>query len=444
MDMESRWALPLTLLGGTLAMRDAGSTYLPKEEEEKGYEARLGRSYLFPAFEDTVERLVTRPFRRNPTIKGAIPTPLQPLEADVDLAGTNLTKFAYTQLEDMAIFGKCHWIVDVPAVGKDLTMAEEKDQGVRPYFTRLDPSKVFSWRSEILNGTRTLTQLRYTDDRMVSDGAWGEKEEKAIVVWTQDNMTRIVKRDDEWVSEAPVEHTFGEIPLVTVYAKKTGFMECLPPLEQLAWLNLAHWQSNSDQRNILRVARVGILYLFGITDDEVGEKLVIGPSNFVKSANSEAKMGYAEHSGAAIGAGRQDLLDLKDEMEILGLQPLVRKTGTTTAYERQQYEGRSRSLLETWVRNLEEGLTKAYQMAAKYTKTTLGDEFKVDIFNDLTIDGAFNRDEVLSLLEAYEKGTITGETLLTELRRRSLLAEDTDVIQEAKDAAKQHAVQTED
>jgi len=35
-------------------------------------------------------------------------------------------------------------------------------------------------------------------------------------------------------------------------------MQAKPPLLDLAWLNVEHWQSASDQSNILHVARVPI------------------------------------------------------------------------------------------------------------------------------------------------------------------------------------------
>ena len=55
-----------------------------------------------------------------------------------------------------------------------------------------------------------------------------------------------------------------------------GFMTAHPPLMDLAWLNLAHWQSASDQRHILHVARVPILFGRNLTLPEDG--LALGPN----------------------------------------------------------------------------------------------------------------------------------------------------------------------
>jgi hypothetical protein len=45
-----------------------------------------------------------------------------------------------------------------------------------------------------------------------------------------------------------------DITLVTLYTKRTGFMCGSPPLLNMALLNIKHWQSQSEQDNILHVA----------------------------------------------------------------------------------------------------------------------------------------------------------------------------------------------
>jgi hypothetical protein len=94
-----------------------------------------------------------------------------------------------------------------------------------------------------------------------------------------------------------------EIPLLPVYINRTDFMRASPPLAKLAELNIAHWQSSSDQRNILHVARVPILFGAGVRRRRQN---AIGASEMVKfNSNPAAKLTYVEHTGAAIGAGER-------------------------------------------------------------------------------------------------------------------------------------------
>jgi len=114
-------------------------------------------------------------------------------------------------------------------------------------------------------------------------------------------------------------------------------MTAEPALLDLANLNIAHWQSDSDQRNILHVARVPILFAAGLGDSEAPiKKLNIGATTFINGQiGSDLK--YVEHSGKGIEAGRQDLQDLEQRMAQMGLNMLVKgagRSGSATATAR--------------------------------------------------------------------------------------------------------------
>jgi hypothetical protein len=94
-----------------------------------------------------------------------------------------------------------------------------------------------------------------------------------------------------------------------------------PALQDLADLNVAHWQSQSDQRNILHVARVPILFGAGIPDDVEGQPgFKVSAGSFTRATDPAAKLMFVEHSGAAIGAGDADLKNLEFQMQAMGLQ----------------------------------------------------------------------------------------------------------------------------
>ncbi len=65
---------------------------------------------------------------------------------------------------------------------------------------------------------------------------------------------------DQW------ETSRKDITPVTLYTKRTGFMCGSPPLLNMALLNIKHWQSQSEQDNILHVARVPLLTVFGLEE----------------------------------------------------------------------------------------------------------------------------------------------------------------------------------
>ena len=132
-----------------------------------------------------------------------------------------------------------------------------------------------------------------------------------------------------WQKVDEGRHDLGDVPLVSVIANPTGFMTARPPLVDMAWLNLAHWQSTSDQRHILHIARVPLLFGRGLQMAERG--LEIGPNRLILSDDPSADLKFVEHSGAAIAARRQDLVDLEDKMAVMGFDMIARRPVMATA-----------------------------------------------------------------------------------------------------------------
>ena len=105
--------------------------------------------------------------------------------------------------------------------------------------------------------------------RVLEPGAWRTYREVESV-----NGKKSWQPHDEGLTSLDV------IPLATFYTKRTGFMMATPPLLELAYMNVKHWQSQSDQDNILHVARVPMLMISGIDDDTF--ELKVGTSSATK------------------------------------------------------------------------------------------------------------------------------------------------------------------
>jgi len=364
------------LLGGTLSMRKAGTKWLPKEtkEEQGSYENRLKRSTLFNAYKDTTDSLSGKPFSKAVDLKSKdnLPDGLAEIADNCDMQGTNLTQFAKEIFDTLLNRGLTHILTDYPktfsADGKELTIAEENAAGVRPYFVHIKPEQLIGWRYEITsNGKFRLTQIRWKTSVIEADGPYGEKAVEEIRVMTPTTI-EVHRQNDkgDFVVASTGEHTFGEIPLTTCYINKKGFMVAEPPLEGLAWLNLDHWQSSSDQKNLLRFARCPIAFISGLSKQEVDENFVFAAGSIFSSTNADADAKYLEHTGAAIGAGRTDILDIEERMIILGLEPLLSKTGNQTATGQSIDTANTQCAIQAWIQALEMALLNAYKLAAQW------------------------------------------------------------------------------
>jgi hypothetical protein len=439
-EMAEHWPLIAALLGGTSAMRKAcvqNGELLPQwpGEDVDAYNARLKVATLFPAYQRTVEVLTGKPFSKALTIGDDVPARIKAWTENIDLQGRNLHVFAAGLCEEAVGPGFGGILVDFPRAEGLRTAAEEAAAGVRPYFVHVHPQNILGWRSRRVNGAEVLTQLRIKEVVTEEDGEFGEVpvEQVRILYPGRWEIRRKVKsggRQKEVIHDQGVT-TLNKIPFVPFYGKRIDFMRGQPPLLELAYMNVEHWQNKSDQQTILHVARVPILAVIGVDDDKF--ELTVGASTAIKlPLNGDLK--FVEHSGAAIDAGRMSLLDLEDRMRQAGAELLVIKPGNTTEVQTLADNEQGMCALQRIVQNLEDAIDAALQLAAEWIGEKQGGH--VTIYKDF---GAATLAEASAelLLKTKVAGELSGETLFAEYQRRGILSPDLKYEDEAARIANQ-------
>jgi hypothetical protein len=432
---HERLDLPRTLMGGTAAMRAAGEKYLPREKAEsiEAYNARVKRTTLFNAFTKTVEDMTGKVFAKPIVLKDDVPKQIVDYAEDIDRGGRHINVFARDVFFDGMQAGISYILVDMPEgteqpTGRPATVAEEKSAGLRPYMVHITVEQILGWKSEVKAGVETLTQLRISEMVSEPDGEFHEKQIEQVRVLEPGKWSTYRKdSNSKWIPYKNGTNSLDKITLAPVYIKRTAFMQGVPPLEKLAELNVAHWQSSSDQRNILHVARVPIL--FGSGFPETAE-IVVGASQMVRSSDSNAKLAFVEHSGGAIGAGRDDLKDLEFQMQAMGLQLLVAQPGGKTATGEMRDDSKENSPLAMAARALGDGLEMALGFMAEYERAGTDGGGSVEVNTDFGLSAA-SMAAIPSILSAYTSGLISRETAWQLLQRHGFLADDFDPDAEA-------------
>ena len=425
-EMRQDWAIVDALMGGTRAMRKAGVTYLPKwpKEEPDAYQARLKTSTLLPAYSETVQNMTGRVFADPITLTEDVPEPIEEMAEDFDLQGNNLQVWSQSLFSAGLSHGLCHVLVDYPMADGLKTKADEKVAGVRPYAVIIKPGQVLGWRSANKGGQQVLTQFRYMECVEVDDGKFGAKGIVQIRVLIPGAWATYIEVDDgkgqkTWQKNGEGVTSLTEIPLTTFYTKRTGFMTATPPLLELANMNIKHWQSQSDQDNILHVARVPMLMISGI-DDEAFE-LKVGTSSATKLPTG-GDMKWVEHTGTAIEAGRKSLEDLEDQMRIAGAKLLQKeKQSTKTATQAEEEAAQEMSPLQTMAGQLEDTLDQVLQYFALWKGEKEGGHVKVN--GNFDVDFAPETTLPL-LLNMATQGRLSDETLFNEYKRRGVVSDD--------------------
>jgi len=419
------------LMGGSEAMRAAGQTYLPKFKSEDviDYQARLTASWLFNGFKKTVHDMTGRVFDK-PIEVSEGPEPLKGWAENIDMQGRDLSVFASDVFKDGFASGVSYIMADAPKRNGETTRAQASAAGLRPYLVHLKVEEVLGWKTETYGNVLAFSQFRILE-QATQARADDEFAEDAIV------QVRVLDRTDTgvnvrifregergWVLYDEYATDAQEITVVPYYARRTGFATGEPVLEDLADVNIAHWQSQSDQRNILHFARVPILHAAGRNSDD--GPLTISASQAVSSGDYQAKLEWVEHSGQAIGAGRQDLKDLEFQMETLGLQLLVRVAQTATGAALDA--AKETSGLAMMADSLKDALEQALAWAADYGG--LGEQSITLSVNKEFGVSMMTAQEVTALLSAVNTGNMSRETLIEEMKRRGVLRSDLDTQEE--------------
>jgi len=424
--MREYWAIVDPLMGGTQAMRAAGKALLPQYPAEKDdtYKERLALSTLLPAYAETVASSTSRVFAEPLQLGEDVPEPIKLLSADIDLGGNDLNSWSVEWFREALAKGLCHALIEhQPTRDKDgnklyKTVAEEQAAGVRPYAVIIKPGQVLGWR---FDGGK-LMQVRYTESVEVADGDFGVKcvEQVRVLEPGSWRTYRKAEKGGAWEQHDQGLTSLNYIPWVTFYTGRTGPMTAKPPLLELAHLNVKHWQSQSDQDNLLHVARVPLLFVF--TDNDEFQLTISSASATRMPKDGNAK--YVEHTGAAITAGRDSLNDLVDDMRMAGAKLLQKdKQAVKTAAQANEEAAQELSPLARLAGQFADCIAQLLQILADYGSLKEG--------GHVEMRGNFDSDfapeiSVPNLISMANSGKLSDQSLYSEMQRRGVISDELD------------------
>ena len=453
-SMQDTWDVIRTVYEGTKALRHAGERYLPRHtrESEGEYKNRLQCTSLTNVLRDAIQNTCSRPFRKRVQLNELSPQMCKDWSENIDLVGNSLHMVAIRSFRDALLDGMVHVITDMQTVPAGISKGQEKAMRTRPYWTVIPARDLiaayvrFNEAGEkIVYHARTYSCFHrlvgYMEElieqvrcyRLVEPGdldsvQWPGYENYAGAVWELWE-----KRPGAWtlIDGGPMLKAGGmpwdRVPLRTFYAgTDVDDFHCIPPFIDLAHLNVTHWQSSSDQRNILTVARFPMLAASGIQDtkDLLNDKgeLAIGPRAALVTPDPQGKWYFVETRGAAIQAGREDLKQLIEDMRIMGLDPLMpQNTGAQTATEHAIDESKARAPLEQWAWEFADFISRCFDDMCEWVGATdqIGTS-KVQLDTDIGL-GTQKDQDLNILLQLRQMRDLSRHSLYEELKRRALL-----------------------
>lgn len=340
--LESERQLVRTIMQGTFGMRAAGEKYLPKHPAESDgvYKTRLQKTFLDNFVDLAITKSTGKVFAK-PIKTENIPSQIDGLLTNIDRQGRALDPFIMDVAKQAFQDGISFVMADMPPTGGITTLADEKAAGVRPYAIHIKPQDILETVSEMIGGVETLTRVRIRECISVPNG-WDYVDIEQIRVWYRDTVVedngtaRMVVRWElyrqnikkEWELYDQGATTFKSIYLVPFYTNRAGFMEGLPPFQNIAESTLEHWQWKSEHAHALSMQCFGMLTAVGVSEDS---EIQIGPAKVLRSSNPDAKFAYTETTGTGVTLAADTLKAIESRIETAGVNLRVENAGNVTA-----------------------------------------------------------------------------------------------------------------
>lgn len=428
--MQADWAVIDALLGGTPVMRAAKTKYLPQQprESDDDYKYRLSTSTLFPALERTLAVMSGKPFSKQITVAETVPSQVQDLLSSIDDKGASLHAFAFRAFREMVSHGFGGILVDhTKTDGQAKTVADAKRLGARPYWVHYKHGQILGARFQQGAAGLQMTLLRLLETVEEEDGEYGSAMVEQVRVLRPGAWEIHRKGEDGWAVHESGSTTLDRIPFVFLLANPIGPMESRPPLKDLAYLNVKHWQEQSDQDSSTRFARKRLLVFTGLNSQD---EIVAASDMAVKlpqGATAEVVQGSAE----SVTVGRTELAALEQQMIQTGAELLVATPGQRSATEASNDAAANKASLQSLVEDFEDAVDQCLQFTADWLKA--GDGGAVSLFKDFAAATLADASAQL-VLSMAQAGRITKQTALIEMQRRGVLSADVDVDAEVASA----------
>jgi len=427
LDMMKGWEIMKAVTEGTEYLRENSEAFLPLEprEDYTAYMARVNRA-VFSPFTQRLIRAATGLVLRKPISLTGDPYWTDMFKMDVDGCKSDLDEYARRILMCSLTYGQSHILVDYPAPSGAVSLAEERAQDRRPYWIEVDPNNLYGWRLDRESNYGNLVQVRIGEKAVLPDGDFGEKVFEQIRV-IEPGKYRVFRKTDqidemydladnsyagefdaqttgeEYKEVESGEFSLGEIPLVTVYSGKTENLVSKPPLLDIAYLNLAHFQRQADLIHSLHVASQPMLVMEGYDDQTKDVAISV---NYAMATQPGNKVYYVEPASSAFDAQSSEIKELQMQMATLGISTLSQqKFVAESADARRLDRVDTNSMLAMVSMELEQKLQKAFNLSAEYVGI---EPPEVKISRDFDIERLIGQD-ITALTSLFDQQVIDRE-----------------------------------
>ena len=430
---QQAWLTTRAAAAGQEEIKRHGKTFLPGfvPDDPARYAQYIKRAYFMGVTGRTKNSLLGMIFRKPPTY--TLPPRVESLLENIDGAGQSLDQVAKEAGGNVLEAGRHIFLVDYPQAEQGLDSETEARLGLQPTIASYPAEALINWRFEGINGRQMLTLAVLAEEVEVEDQDEfsHETETRYRVLRLRDGVyTQQVYGDgnrplsEEYMPLMAGGQPFDHIPLHIAGAENNKPDVDMPPLYDLAIVNIAHYQTTADHRENLFMH--GQLTL-GITSDLPWEQfkeanpdgVQVGArkGHFLGSSGSFETVTAPESSSLRVA-----LHDLEQQMVMIGARLIQRDRQAETAEAARINASGEASTLSTVTDNLSEAIEAALEDVARFIGEPI-DGITYRLNTDFWETG-LTAQQLTAVVQARQMGVIADEDALHMIRTGSIRLKD--------------------
>lgn len=441
------WEVMEDVLEGEDSVHEEGEKYLPRltGQTNQEYASYVMRAPFYNATSRTVDGLIGMIFRKAPTIVS--PAGMEDIVNDMTLDNTGLDELAEQLTRELVGIGRVGILVEYPRVENNpTTLAEVAAQNLRPYVTKYEAEQIINWRMERINNVMQPVMIALEEEICEYKNEFESEEIEQIRVLIlrngvyQQEVYRKVKSDqDEWyLFETIVPmmrgQTLSAIPFICMNARGVYMSPDKPPMYDLATLNLSHYRTTADLEHGAHFTGLPTAVVSGYTKESESDVFRIGSSTAWIFPDPSANAKYLEFTGQGLDTLRNIKKDKEDNLAILGARMLAPEKKQSEAADtvRMRHAGDG-AILSAITNAVSQGLNKALEIMASWE----GTEPATIQLNEDYLDQPLSAQDLQALVQAWQQGAISDETLFYNLKVGEVMDEMTTFEEEQSRIANQ-------
>lgn len=437
-DMTLVWQRCRDAIAGE-PVRIEKTSYLPKispYQTDAEYQIYWALGYYFNGIGRVFDGLFGMLNLKAPTVE--VPPQMEELLTDVSLTGKGASEFIRELEREVLTVDRAGIFIDYPMQGQAESLEALVNSGARP---RLD---IFT-AEEILEVKQTWANGRYQPVYIKLDEGLDDNDKhifRELILDENGLYRQIIKVEGDTLADFPVlasGRALDFLPFVFVDSKGGSPDIDYPILLDAVNANIKLYQAQTELYNARHLLASPTPYFFGFSPDEVDGKIRLGTNSGIVSSNPDAKTGFLSLGADGISELRQAVVELKEEIALLGGRILAgEKRAVESGEAAAIHRSGENSVLAGIAVSIGQAMQKALVIASLWTGGN-PEQIKVHINQDFD-PARVDAGTLVALSGLADRGKLGLEAFYQYLARVGLIPDGMDFEEYRQDVERSGAV----